>query len=378
MPRVAIAHDYITQRGGAERVVLALTRAFPDATVYTTLFNPSTTYPDFRNVDIVTSPLNRIPFLRRHHRAALPLLAWACNRVRVDADVVIASSSGWAHGFAGEGKRLVYCHSPARWLYLSDEYLGAKAKRSTTSWALYLLKPFLLPWDRRAAERADRYLANSRVIAERIHSVYGIDADVLAPPFGVSPGGGDTEPIPQVGDWVEGSYYLIVSRLMPYKNIEHAIEAVRGTGRRLLVVGAGPLDAELRVGLPENVRIVADLSDRELRWAYKHSRALIAPSFEDFGLTPLEAGVFARPVAALRAGGYLDTVVEGRTGVFFDRPDPEQIAAALDELDATQWDRDVIVEHAAGFGEDRFAERLRTIVMEMVGTDAGAHVRAAE
>lgn len=364
-PRVAIAHDYITQRGGAERVVLALTRAFPEATVYTTLYNPKTTYPEFRDVDIVTSPLNRVPFLRGHHRAALPLLTWACNRMNVESDVIVASSSGWAHGFAGEGKRLVYCHSPARWLYLSDEYLGAKSKSSTTSYALKLLKPLLLPWDQRAAEHADRYLANSRVIAERIHRVYGIDADVLAPPFGVSPGGGETAPIPQVSDWVEGSYYLIVSRLMPYKNIEHAIEAVRGTGRRLLVVGAGPLDAELRGALPDNVRIVADISDRELRWAYKHSRALIAPSFEDFGLTPLEAGVFARPVAALRAGGYLDTVIEGRTGVFFDRPDPDQIAAALDELDATAWDHDFIAEHAAGFCEDRFVERLRSMVSEL-------------
>lgn len=366
-PRVAIAHDYITQRGGAERVVLALTRVFPEVSVYTTLYNPDTTFPEFHDVDIVTSPLNRVGFLRRHHRAALPLLAWASGRVRIDADVVVASSSGWAHGFATDGKKLVYCHSPARWLYLSDEYLGAKANRSVTSLALRGLTPLLRRWDRRAAASADRYLANSTVIAERIKRVYGIDAEVVFPPFGVSPEG-VTEPIRQLDGWADDGYYLIVSRLLPYKNIEHAIDAVRGSERRLLIVGAGPLADELRENMPDNVRIVSDLSDAELRWAYAHATAVVAPSFEDFGLTPLEAGIFGRPVAALRAGGYLDTVVEGRTGVFFDRPEPALIADALDELDATSWSADVITQHAASFGEDRFAERMRAIVAELSDT----------
>ena len=118
-PRVAIAHDYLTQRGGAERVVLALTRAFPDAPVYTTLFDPASTFPEFSSVDVRTSGLNRVSAFRRDHRLALPVLAMAANSIRIDADVVIASSSGWAHGFRTSGAKVVYCYSPARWLYQS-------------------------------------------------------------------------------------------------------------------------------------------------------------------------------------------------------------------------------------------------------------------
>ena len=126
-PTVAIAHDYLTQRGGAERVVLALHRAFPDATIHTTLYDPDGTYPEFRDARIVTSPINRIGPLRREHRAALPLLPYAVSRLRIDADVVVASSSGWAHGVPTTGRKIVYCHAPARWLYQADAYLGDEA-----------------------------------------------------------------------------------------------------------------------------------------------------------------------------------------------------------------------------------------------------------
>lgn len=371
-PRIAIAHDYITQRGGAERVVLALTRMFPDAVLYTTLYNAETTYPEFRDVTIVTSPLNRIRFLRTHHRAALPLLAWASSRVRVDADVLVASSSGWAHGFRNTGQKLVYCHSPARWLYRSDEYLGADAHRSLIGWILAALTPALLRWDKRAAAGADRYLANSTVIAERIKNAYGFDAEVVFPPFGVSPDG-LLEPLPDIEEWVADGYYLVVSRLMPYKNVDQAIEAVRERDHKLLIVGAGPLDAQLQAQAPDNVRIVSNVGDRQLRWAYRHARAVIAPSFEDFGLTPLEAGVFGKPVAALRAGGYLDSVVGGRSGVFFDEARAADIARALDEIEAHDWDADEIIDHAASFGEAHFHAKIAAVIQEMTEEDERRH-----
>ena len=129
-PRVAIAHDYLTQRGGAERVVLAMLRAFPEAEVHTLLYDPEGTFPEFRDAHVVTSPLNRLAPLRRHHRLALPLLAPAASRLRVDADVTLVSTSGWAHGFDIRGRSLVYCHNPARWLYQADDYLGDEGARS--------------------------------------------------------------------------------------------------------------------------------------------------------------------------------------------------------------------------------------------------------
>src|SRR6187200_1150133 len=153
-PRVAIAHDYLTQRGGAERVVLALHRAFPDATIHTTLYNPDGTYPEFGDANVVVSPLNHIGLLRREHRAALPLLPYAVSRLRIDADVVVASSSGWAHGVPTTGHKIVYCHAPARWLYQPNAFLGDEAGRSAKARALGALSGWLRRWDRRAAASA--------------------------------------------------------------------------------------------------------------------------------------------------------------------------------------------------------------------------------
>ena len=181
-PTVAIAHDYLTQRGGAERVVLAMHRAFPDATIYTTLYEPDAHLPEFRNARIVTSALNEVPALRRHHRAALPLLPLAARSMRIGEDVVLASSSGWAHGFSASGRRLVYCHAPARWLYQAEAYLGAEHRQSAAGLALLALTPWLKRWDKRHALAADGYLANSRVVRDRMREAYGIEAPVLPAP----------------------------------------------------------------------------------------------------------------------------------------------------------------------------------------------------
>ncbi|WP_434966167.1 glycosyltransferase family 4 protein [Janibacter indicus] len=356
-PRVAIAHDYLTQRGGAERVVLALLRAFPDATVHTTLYDPEGTFPEFRDVDIRVSPLNRVGPLRRHHRAALPFLPFASSALRIDADLVVASSSGWAHGFPTTGRTLVYCHAPARWLYQSERYLGGDPRRSPTGLALLALRAPLRRWDRRAAARADAYLANSHVVRERIGEAYGIDAEVLPPPFAVDTTG-EQEAVPEAADWGSG-YHLVVSRLLPYKNVDQVVEAFRGLPERLLVIGAGPLLEQLRAAAPDNVRIATDLSDAQMRWAYTHARALVAASHEDFGLTPLEAGAFGRPTLALRAGGYLDTIAEGVNGAFFDAPTADAIrAAVVADRDAT-WDEAAIRAHVEAFSPNRFVERVR-------------------
>lgn len=361
-------HDYITQRGGAERVVLSLSRAFPGAPIYTTMHAPSSTYPEFRDTNVVTSPIDRLPPLRRHYRAALPLLPWAISQLRIDADVVIASSSGWAHGVETTGRKLVYCHAPARWLYQSEAYLGQQEhRRSVKNLGLNLLKGHLLRWDSRAALTADAYVANSTVVSERIKAAYGIDAQVIHPPFGLAPGPHEV-PVPELRDWAERGYHLIVSRLLPYKNVGPTLEAFAGTERRLVVVGNGPMWAALSAGLPANVRMVRDLSDEHLRWVYRHALALLAPSFEDFGLTPLEGATFGVPTIALRGGGYLDTVIEGVTGAFFDEPTPAHIRAAVDAVAARSWDVYAITKHAAQFGEISFSRQMRAAVDRLLGT----------
>ncbi|WP_334685042.1 glycosyltransferase [Intrasporangium calvum] len=364
---MAIAHDYLTQRGGAERVVLSMLRAFPDATVHTTLYDPEGTFPEFREARIVTSPLNRSARLRRDHRRALPLLPWAVSRLPVDADLVIASSSGWAHAVPASGRKLVYCHAPARWLYQAEAYLGHAPSTSVTGRVLLALTPPLRRWDRRAAATADRYLVNSTVVRDRVKQAYGIDAEILPPPFGIDPAG-PSEPVRDLVDWADG-YHLLVSRLLPYKNVAEAVRAFRGLDQRLVVVGHGPLEGELRAAAPGNVRVVSGLVDAQLRWVYAHSTALIAPSLEDFGLTPLEAGAFGRPTLALHAGGYLDTIAPGVSGTFFPEPTPDAIREAVLTNVGRHWDAAAIRAHVDGFSEPHFHRRLTAAAQTLLDAD---------
>jgi len=365
--KVALVHDYLTQRGGAERVALVLTQAFPDAELVTSLYDPEGTYPEFGSVSIRTSFLDRIGLLRRRFRIGLPLfpLAFGTLRVADDADVVLVSTTGFAHGIPTVKPKVVYCHSPARFLYLVDDYLGRPWCKSPTGWALMVLRPALIAWDQRAAHSADAYLCNSTVVRDRIRRIYGIDATVVPPPASLDPDGRQ-EPIglaPLPDGTQDSALYLVVSRLMPYKNVDVVIEAFRGMpGRRLLVIGHGPLEDSLRRDLPPNVTMAKGVSDAQLRWAYAHAAAVIAPSREDFGLTPVEGFAFGTPALALRAGGYLDTVVEGENGWFFDDATPQSVRDAVQRLDTNRLVRAVVIDRGRHFAPDMFTKRVAAIL----------------
>lgn len=370
-PRVAIAHDYLTQRGGAEKVVLSMSRIFPDAPIYTLLYDPENTYPEFAERDIRVSRLNSLGIFRKHHRAALPILPLAANSMHVDADVVVTSSSGWAHGFSTNGRKLVHCHSPARWLYLSDMYLGDDSgllKRAFLSAASARLRS----WDLRAAKSADRYLAVSTAVQQRISNAYGIDADVLWSPVAMTRNAA-TEPIPALLRWLAadgetdpaGAFDLCVSRLLPYKNVDAVVGSFAGRSERLVVVGRGPDAGRIAASKTPNVFMLSDLTDGQMSWLYEHCRALIAASYEDYGLTPIEAGVWGKPSVVLRWGGFLDTVVEGVTGIYFNQPDSTSIAEALDRFKTFCFDPDKIRAHVGHFTEERYAEALRAAVDEL-------------
>lgn len=363
---VALAHDYVTQRGGAERVALAMSRTFPDAALHTAFYDPARTFPEFASVDIRTMPINRWGLLRRHHRLALPFLAKAVSGHRVDADVLLASSSGWAHGIPVSGRKIVYCHAPARWLYQSDRYAGgqdAGMRARAVRTAIRALGPGLRAWDQAAALSADRYLVNSTVVQTAVREVYGIEAEVLAPPPAPIVADGPSEQVEQVS----APFLLCVARLLPYKNVDLVIEAVAAVGGvELVIVGDGPERnrlAELarRSG---GTHLVGRVSDAQLKWLYSNTAGLVAASYEDFGLSPLEAGSFGRPTAALRDGGYLDTVIENTNGVFFDSADAPAIAAAVERMLRATWSAPAIRKHAAGFSEERFAARLHAVVAE--------------
>ncbi len=354
--RVALVHDYLSERGGAERVAISLTRAFPMSPMYTSVFDERL-YPELRAADIRPSLLNRSKTLREKHRLALPLLPTAYNRLDLDADVVICSSSGWAHGVHTDGIKVVYCHNPARWLYQRGDY-GRTKRRYRLAAAAFA--PLLVRWDRRAAESCARYLANSTAVAARIRTLYGIEAEVVPPPTTLDVHAAQT---PVAG--IEPGFVLVVGRLLGYKGVQEVVEAFSLLpGERLVVVGEGPLRSTLEDDAPSNVSFTGWVAEDELRWLYANSAALVSASREDFGLTPVEAGLYGKPVALLRAGGFLDTTVEHETGLFFEQPDPWAIAEAVRRVLAERWDPARIGELAGRYSEAGFARRLQQIVDE--------------
>lgn len=366
---VAIVHDYLTQRGGAERVALLMNDAFPGATFLTSLYEPDSTYPEYRDLDVRVLPINRVRALRRRHRAALPVLAPSFSSVHLDADITICSSSGWAHGVKCSGRKVVYCYSPARWLYRPDEYFqpavahrstGDRLGRCARKGLLVALRAALRRWDYHAAQSADRYIAVSSSVASLIDHVYGLQAEVLPPPSALDVRG-DVVPVPGV----EAGYLLCVSRLLPYKNVQCVVEAVnRMPTERLVVVGDGPSRRHLEAIAGTRVRFLGVIGDPQLRWLYQRCTAVVSAAHEDFGLTPIEAAAFGRPSVVLRGGGFVDTVVEGSTGVFFDEPDSDRIVAACDRLRATTWSEGVIRQQALRYSQAEFAPALRSLVMD--------------
>jgi len=370
---VAIVHDYLTQRGGAERVVLAMHRAFPAAPIYTSLYEPDLTFPEFRDVDVRPSYLNRSQLLRRQHRLAMPLLAHAFSKIEVDEKIVLCSSSGWAHGIHTTGTKLVYCYCPARWLYKRADYFRKSQDARNERWhpatsldeiptsfvfrnPFRAITPILRRWDRRAAASASAYYTNSSAVSDQILSVYGIQPLIIPPPPLCDVEGPWEKPRTLAND----GFFLVVSRLLPYKNLDRIFGVfAERPDLELVVVGTGPLGKTLQQLATPNIDLLGNVSDSELRWLYGHSRALIAPAFEDYGLTPLEAASFGKPTLALRKGGYLDTVSEGTSGYFFEDLDVPSISDAIDKLSENPLNSDEIRGHASRFSEERFVSTLR-------------------
>lgn len=354
-PEVAIVHDYLTQRGGAERVVLSMLKAFPGAPLYTSLYDPATTFPEFADHDVRPLWTNKLRALHRDHRRGLPLYPFAFSTTTIDADVVLCSSSGFAHGVRTTGRKVVYCYTPARWLYgEAPAYLGGWPAPVRT--AVRAATPALRAWDRQGMASAGRILTSSTAVAERIRDVYGTDADVVPPPAGLSTRG---EERPVAG--IEPGFVLSVGRLLPYKNVDGLVAAMEQLpGERLVVAGSGPERERLEAQAGANVTFVGEVDDVQLRWLYANCAGVVSASFEDYGLTPIEAAAYAKPATVLRRGGFVDTVAEGATGVFFDKLYGKAIAEAITRMLGHSWDGCVITAHAARYDQPTFAAALQT------------------
>lgn len=344
--RVVLAHDYLNQRGGAERVVLEMGKIWPAAPIYTSLYRPGSTFPEFGEHEIRCSFLDRLP-IDEGFRALLPLYPLAFRSFGdLDADVVISSSSGWAHMVhtTSSSFHVVYCYTPARWLW-GDAYLGSTPLKAVT---FRPARRLLRSIDRRGARRADLYVAISETIRRRIRATYGIDAPVVSPPVSVD----RFTPRPR------GERLLVVSRLLDYKRVDIVVTAATRLGIALDVVGRGPALQELRSLAGPTVSFHGNLDDMGVVELMESCRALCFPGSEDFGITPVEAQAAGKPVIAFADGGALETVVDGFSGAFFEAPTVESFIGALERCDRIDTDPDEIAAAARRFGPEAFSARL--------------------
>jgi glycosyltransferase involved in cell wall biosynthesis len=357
--RAVLVHDYLTQRGGAERVVLEMARAFDCDTIVTSAYLPDRTFPEFRDLRVVSLGLERVPLLR-DPRYALPVIGSLFRRHRLeDADVVLCSSSGFAHQVSTTVPKVVYCHNPPRWLHQPGDYAGDLSRPASA--ALRLLRPHLLAGDRAGALGATGYLANSRNVADRIHRVYGLHADVVHPPRGLEPIG----PVEAVPGLAPG-FLLTVGRARGYKRTGLIMEAVAQMPDLTLVAVGSRSDEPW----PPNVIQLTDVSDAQLRWLYREAAALLACSHEDFGLTPVEAFAFGTPVGATAEGGYLETCVEGKTGLWLDDSSREALQASIRAMVGRTWNRAAIKQHGQQWAPSSFHSGLVKAVERAVDTAA--------
>ena len=275
-----------------------------------------------------------------------------------DYDLILSSSSGYAKGVRKrkDAVHVCYCHTPTRWIWRYQDY----AAREQFGGATKKLLPFVLSgmksWDLRASRQPDHYIVNSHVVARRVKEIYGRDAFVIPPPIDVnrfSTNGADED------------YYLILSRMVSYKRLDLAVEACRKLNRRLVVIGDGPDRKRLeQLAGPKTEFLGRQSDDMVARYAGS-CRALIFPGEEDFGMTPLEINSAGRPVIAFRAGGATETVVDGKTGVFFDRQTVESVAEAIEEFENLVWDRKEIRAHAEKFDQAVFAGRIQKFLRKV-------------
>ena len=357
--RVAIVHDYLAQAGGAERVIEAMHELWPDAPIYTSVYDSKATFACFADMDVRTSFLQKFHFARNAKRHKMLLLLYPTAFEHFDMsgyDVVVSNTTSFAKGVVTgpETCHICYCHTPARFAWRYHEYISQGNFSRLQKRVLPFMVHMLRSWDLQAAGRVDYFLSNSFNIARRVQKFYGRTSEVLYPPV-------DTrrfhiEPNPQA------DYFLVVSRLVSYKKVDLAVEACTRLNLPLKVAGSGPEVARLKALAGPTVEFLGRVPDGQVEKLFANCRAFLFPGEEDFGIAPLEAMASGRPVVAFRAGGAMETVVENKTGVFFDEPTAESLMDALHRLEDLPIHPERIRAHAEAFDVHAFQTRLQSLV----------------
>jgi glycosyltransferase involved in cell wall biosynthesis len=359
--RLAIVHDYLNQMGGAERVLLVLHELFPSAPIYTSIYEPSLVDPAFRTMDIRTSFMQRLPFVHRHHQAFLPVFPYAFETLDVrEYDTVLSMSSAWAKAVLTrpDAVHLNYCLSPMRFAWSFNDYVRDEPVGAFRRGVLAPILAWLRQWDVITANRVDEFAAISTTVRQRIRKHYRRDARIIYPPVATA------AYAPLVDGANDDGYYLVTSRLIPYKRIDLAIAACNRLRAWCKIVGEGRDLARLRAMAGPTIEFLGWVDEAEKRRLTAGCRAFIFPAEEDFGIAPIEAMAVGKPVVAYRAGGALDTIIAGVTGAFFDQATPESLIAALEATANRTWNPQAIMAHAARFDTESFKVQMRAWVSD--------------
>ena len=358
--KLAIAHDWLNQRGGAEDVLEALVDAFPSSPIFTSLYAPERMPSEYRQWDIRTLWTNRLPGIARAHMRYLPFypLAWSGFRPR-GFDALLSNKSGFCHGLraSSDMPHVCYCLTPTRYLWQYEEYMAQEGYPPALVVSLRPLIALLRRWDYAAAQRVTRFIAISTAVQERIRRFYRRESSIIHPPvdvdrFAPAPNG-------EVGD-----YLLVVSRLIPYKRIDLAVRAATALGMPLKIAGRGRDERRLRSLAGPSVEFLGYVADAELPTLFARCRALLLPGLEDFGIVPVQAQAAGRPVIAYAAGGALDTVEPGIGGELFAEQTVDCLVETLRQFDSSAYFPSVLRERAARFSRERFKAAIRAAVGE--------------
>jgi glycosyltransferase involved in cell wall biosynthesis len=356
--RTVLVHDYLNQYGGAERVLEVLHDLAPQAPLYTSIFDPEMLPEAYRDWDVRTAWLNRLPGIHRSHQRFLPAFPLAFERLRLPAcDLVLSSSSAFAKMAKPPpgAVHICYTHSPMRFAWDMDRYIARERLPRLAGVALRPAMAMLRHRDRATVPRVHHFIANSTVVQARIRAYWGREATVIHPPVEVE----KLRPAPshEIGD-----YFLMVSRLVPYKRFDLAIAACNALGVPLWIVGDGRDREALQAQAGPTIRFLGRVSDDELRDLYARCRAAVFMSEDDFGIAQVEAQAAGRPVIALAAGGATDTVLDGETGILVADQTTESLIEAFGRFERTTFDAERLVRHAARFSRSRFERELLRLV----------------
>ncbi|MEI6627426.1 MAG: glycosyltransferase [bacterium] len=358
--KIALVHDHLAQDGGAERVLKTLKEMFPQAPIFTLIYDKKNTGIFFKDTKINTSFLQRIPTGISHYQWWLGLMPMAIESLDLmKYDVIISSASSFAKGVLTrpDSVHICYCHTPTRYLWLeTHNYIRTLRVNPLIKALLPMTLKRLRLWDYLSANRVDMFLANSWVVKERIKKYYQRESQVIYPPVEID----DffISPHPK-------KFFLAGGRLVPYKRLDLVIKAFSRLGVPLKIFGVGPELKYLKKIASDNIEFLGRVSDKQKKWLYANCIAYLHPQEEDFGITAVEAMASGRPVIAYKAGGATETVIEGITGEFFDDQWWEDIADQIIRFDEKKYNPEKIREHAKKFHRDAFVAKMSNIINQV-------------